>query len=34
MVLETPKDGNDEFEKDIQNLAVLRNLCAAGRRSR
>ena len=29
MVLETPKDGKDEFEKDIQNLAVLRALCTA-----
>ncbi len=27
MLLETPKDGEDEFEKDIRNLAVLRNLC-------
>jgi deoxyribonuclease-4 len=34
MVLETPKDGDDEFERDIQNLAVLRNLCTAGRRGR
>jgi deoxyribonuclease-4 len=32
MVLETPKDGEDEFEKDIQNLAALRNLCVAGDR--
>ena len=32
MLLETPKDGNDEFERDIQNLAVLRTLCAAGRK--
>ncbi|HEU5360206.1 MAG TPA: deoxyribonuclease IV [Candidatus Deferrimicrobiaceae bacterium] len=29
MVLETPKDGEDEFERDRQNLAALRNLCAA-----
>lgn len=28
MVLETPKDGKDEFERDIRNLAVLRSLCA------
>jgi deoxyribonuclease-4 len=32
MVLETPKDGEDEFEKDIQNLTALRNLCDAGDR--
>ncbi|MGZ8473881.1 MAG: deoxyribonuclease IV [Candidatus Deferrimicrobiaceae bacterium] len=29
MLLETPKDGKDEFERDIRNLAVLRSLCAA-----
>ncbi len=29
MLLETPKDGEDEFEKDIRNLAVLRSLCTA-----
>ena len=29
MVLETPKDGDDEFQKDIHNLAVLRKLCTA-----
>ena len=28
MVLETPKDGEDEFERDIRNLAVLRGLRA------
>ncbi len=32
MVLETPKDGEDEFEKDRRNLTALRNLCAAGKR--
>ena len=26
MVLETPKDGEDEFEMDIRNLAALRKL--------
>lgn len=30
MVLETPKDGDDETERDIRNLAVLRNLAAPG----
>jgi deoxyribonuclease-4 len=29
MLLETPKDGEDEFEQDIRNLAVLRSLRAA-----
>ncbi len=33
MLLETPKDGQDEYEKDIRNLATLRSLCA-GRGSR
>ena len=28
MVLETPKDGEDEFEMDIRNLAALRKLAA------
>ena len=28
MVLETPKDGEDEFEMDIRNLAELRKLAA------
>jgi deoxyribonuclease-4 len=28
MVLETPKDGGDEFERDRKNLAALRSLCA------
>ncbi len=28
MLLETPKDGEDEFEMDIRNLSVLRTLCA------
>jgi deoxyribonuclease-4 len=28
MVLETPKDGEDEFEMDIRNLAALRELAA------
>jgi len=28
MVLETPKDGNDEFEMDVRNLATLRKLLA------
>ncbi len=28
MILETPKDGDDEFERDIRNLAVLRSLRA------
>jgi deoxyribonuclease IV len=28
MVLETPKDGDDEFEMDIRNLAALRRLAA------
>ena len=28
MVLETPKDGEDEFEMDIRNLATLRKLAA------
>jgi hypothetical protein len=27
-VLETPKDGEDEFEMDIGNLATLRKLAA------
>lgn len=31
MVLETPKDGDDEYEKDIRNLAVLRGLAGSGR---
>ena len=34
MVLETPKDGEDEFERDRENLAALRKLCAAGGRER
>jgi len=29
MVIETPKDGDDEFEMDIKNLATLRKLAAA-----
>jgi deoxyribonuclease-4 len=29
MVLETPKDGDDEFEMDVRNLAVLRKLVQA-----
>lgn len=33
MLLETPKDGRDEFEQDIRNLATVRNLCTAGRGS-
>jgi deoxyribonuclease-4 len=33
MLLETPKDGQDEYEKDIRNLTTLRNLCAAKRGS-
>jgi deoxyribonuclease-4 len=28
MVIETPKDGEDEFEKDIENIATLRKLLA------
>jgi deoxyribonuclease-4 len=28
MVLETPKDGKDEYEMDIRNLATLRGLAA------
>ena len=28
MVLETPKDGDDEFEMDLRNLATLRKLIA------
>lgn len=28
MILETPKDGDDEFERDIRNLALLRSLRA------
>jgi endonuclease IV len=31
MVLETPKDGEDEFEMDIRNLATLRGLAGSGR---
>ena len=31
MVLETPKDGEDDFEMDIKNLAVLRGLAGSGR---
>lgn len=31
MILETPKDGEDEFEMDIRNLAVLKKLRGAGR---
>jgi deoxyribonuclease-4 len=34
MVLETPKDGEDEFEMDLRNLAALRKLLAAGPRGR
>lgn len=34
MVLETPKDGEDEFERDRENLAALRKLRAAGDRER
>jgi len=34
MLLETPKDGKDEFEQDIRNLATIRNLCAARRGGR
>ncbi len=30
MVLETPKDGEDEFEMDIRNLATLRGLAGSG----
>ncbi len=30
MVLETPKDGEDDFEMDIKNLAVLRGLAGSG----
>ena len=30
MVLETPKDGEDDFEMDIRNLAVLRGLADSG----
>jgi deoxyribonuclease-4 len=30
MVLETPKDGDDEFEMDIRNLATLRGLAGTG----
>ncbi len=30
MVLETPKDGEDEFEMDIRNLAALRGLAGPG----
>jgi deoxyribonuclease-4 len=26
MILETPKDGDDEFEMDVRNLAALRRL--------
>ncbi len=32
MVLETPKDGKDEFELDRKNLAVLRGLAGPGRK--
>jgi deoxyribonuclease-4 len=28
MILETPKDGEDEFEMDVRNLAALRKLLA------
>jgi hypothetical protein len=28
MVLETPKDGDDEFAMDLRNLATLRKLIA------
>ncbi|MBI5575550.1 MAG: deoxyribonuclease IV [Deltaproteobacteria bacterium] len=31
MVLETPKDGEDEFEMDIRNLAALRGLAGSGK---
>jgi deoxyribonuclease-4 len=30
MVLETPKDGDDEYEKDLLNLAALRRIAAPG----
>jgi len=30
MVLETPKDGEDDFEMDIRNLATLRGLAGSG----
>lgn len=30
MVLETPKDGEDEFEMDLRNLATLRGLAGSG----
>ncbi len=33
MVLETPKDGADEFEMDIRNLAVLKRLREGAARS-
>ena len=32
MIIETPKDGADEFERDIRNLATLRSLLAPGRK--
>ena len=28
MILETPKDGDDEYERDVRNLSVLRKLLA------
>lgn len=31
MVIETPKDGEDEFERDIRNIATLRKLLGAER---
>ena len=30
MVIETPKDGDDEFEMDLRNLATLRKIAATG----
>jgi len=32
MVLETPKDGDDEYEMDVRNLATLRGLAGPGRK--
>jgi hypothetical protein len=34
MVLETPKDGKDEYEMDIRNLATLRGLAAPLRKGK
>jgi hypothetical protein len=32
MVLETPKDGDDDYEMDIRNLATLRGLAGPRRK--